>query len=101
MSTSQGLTTFFERIYKTVSNRSVLDFVSEVWVIQRVMERKGIDHERYRKIQNDIDYVFKLARRNVVLVRLSRPSVCWVIFSFSFLLSHPFFSAFRCAAACA
>jgi ABC-type multidrug transport system fused ATPase/permease subunit len=33
------------------------------------MERKGIDHERYRKIQNDIDYVFKLARRNFSLVR--------------------------------
>lgn len=70
MSTSQGLTTFFERVYKTISNRSVLDFVSEVWVVQRVMERKGIDHERYRKIQNDIDYVFKLARRNVSLVRV-------------------------------
>jgi hypothetical protein len=69
MTTSHGMTTFFERVYKTVNNRSVLDFVSEVIVVKKVMARKGIDHERYRKIQNDIDYVFKLLRRNVSLVR--------------------------------
>ncbi len=50
LNTSHGTTTFWERVYKTISNRSVLDFVSEVYIVQRVMERKGISHEVYRNI---------------------------------------------------
>ena len=94
LNTSQGGATFVESVFKTVNNRSILDFISEVYIVQmvymclmqlyfwivnpailpehvcaQVMERKGINHEQYRKLQNDIDYLFKLVRRNISFFR--------------------------------
>jgi ABC-type multidrug transport system fused ATPase/permease subunit len=59
----QGGATFVNNIYRQVSNRSVFDFASEVYVVQAVMRRRNINHETYRKVQNDIDYVTRLFGR--------------------------------------
>jgi ABC-type multidrug transport system fused ATPase/permease subunit len=63
INSKQGLLTAVNSIYRTISNRSVFDFASEVYIIKRVMERRHIDHETYRKIQNDIDYNTRLFAR--------------------------------------
>jgi len=59
----QGVQTFVNNVYRQVSNRSVFDFASEVYVVRLVMNRRRIDHETYRKVQNDIDYVTRLFGR--------------------------------------
>lgn len=59
----QGTTTFVSNIYRQVSNRSVFDFASEVYVVRMVMNRRKINHETYRQVQNDIDYVTRLFGR--------------------------------------
>ena len=59
----QGGATFVNNIYRQVSNRSVFDFASEVYVVRAVMRRRNINHETYRKVQNDIDYVTRLFGR--------------------------------------
>ena len=71
----QGWTTFTSNMYRVVQGRGVLDFVSEVYVVKAVMERRGISHEEYRKVQNDIDYVTRLVGRIYGLLRDS-----WRIF---------------------
>lgn len=59
----QGMATFANSIYRQISNRSVFDFASEVYIVGLVMKRRGINHETYRKLQNDIDYVTRLFGR--------------------------------------
>ena len=59
----QGLLTFLSSCYRVVQGRGVVDFVSEVLVVQAVMARRGLTHEQYRKVQNDIDYVGRLVGR--------------------------------------
>ena len=59
----QGLVTFLSSCYRVVQGRGVVDFVSEVLVVQAVMARRGLTHEEYRKVQNDIDYVGRLVGR--------------------------------------
>ena len=36
LNTSQGGATFVESVFKTVNNRSILDFISEVYIVQMV-----------------------------------------------------------------
>ena len=63
LSNQQGTHTFINSIYRQVSNRSVFDFASEVYVVRWVMQRRRINHETFRKVQNDIDYVTRLFGR--------------------------------------
>ena len=65
----QGWTTWTSNMYRVVQGRGVFDFVSEVYVVKAVMERRGISHEEYRKVQNDIDYTSRLVGRIYSLVR--------------------------------
>ena len=67
----QGWTTFTGNMYRVVQGRGVLDFVSEVYVVKAVMERRGITHEQYRKVQNDVDYTTRLVGRIYGLLRES------------------------------
>ena len=71
----QGWATFVSSVYRVAQGRGVLDFVSEVYVVKTVMERRGISHEEYSKVQNDIDYVSRLVGRIYGLMRES-----WRIF---------------------
>eukprot|EP00742_Colponemidia_sp_Colp-10_P005259 GILJ01005618.1.p1 GENE.GILJ01005618.1~~GILJ01005618.1.p1 ORF type:complete len:996 (-),score=124.65 GILJ01005618.1:18-3005(-) len=68
MSTSQGFGTLLTRSYNAISNRSVFDFVGEVVVVHKVMKRRGLDHESYRRVQNDVDHVVRLSRRLLSLI---------------------------------
>ncbi len=63
LSSHQGAHTFLNNLYRQVSNRSVFDFASEVYIVRMIMHRRGISHEMYRKVQNDIDYVTRLFGR--------------------------------------
>mgnify|MGYP000738571451 CR=1 FL=1 len=45
--------------HRTIQNRNVMDFVSEAYVVHHVMQTRQMDHETYRKIQNDIDHVVR------------------------------------------
>jgi hypothetical protein len=72
---------YANRVYRTIRNRNVLDFASEVYVVHHVMKNRNLDHESYkcvassrrlrasltaasrRKVQNDIDYVVRLGQR--------------------------------------
>jgi ABC-type multidrug transport system fused ATPase/permease subunit len=63
LASQQGTHTFVNNMYRQVSNRSVFDFASEVYVVRLIMQRRGISHEMYRKVQNDIDYVTRLFGR--------------------------------------
>ena len=65
----QGLVTFLSSCYRVVQGRGVVDFVSEVLVVQAVMARRGLTHEEYRKVQNDIDYAGRLVGRMYGLSR--------------------------------
>eukprot|EP00475_Leptophrys_vorax_P000385 TRINITY_DN1021_c0_g1_i19.p1 TRINITY_DN1021_c0_g1~~TRINITY_DN1021_c0_g1_i19.p1 ORF type:complete len:585 (-),score=127.10 TRINITY_DN1021_c0_g1_i19:1474-3228(-) len=51
-----------EGICRSVNNRSVFDFVSDVWVTSRVMRDRKINHETYRKLQSDIGHVIRLGQ---------------------------------------
>lgn len=42
---AQGAVEFMNRAYRVLSNRSVFDFVTEVMVVQHVMDQRGISHE--------------------------------------------------------
>ena len=59
----QGVLTLASSCYRVLQGRGVVDFVSEVLVVQAVMARRGLTHEEYRKVQNDIDYVGRLVGR--------------------------------------
>ena len=65
----QGWATLMGSVYRVAQGRGVLDFVSEVYVVKSVMERRGISHEEYSKVQNDIDYVSRLVGRIYGLMR--------------------------------
>ena len=69
VSQKQGWITYLDRVYRTMQNRNVLDFASEVYLVQRIMQQKNINHETYRRIQNDIDSVVRQGRRCYDLVR--------------------------------
>ena len=66
---AQGVSSFLNSVYRILNGRSVLDFVSEVYVVKIVMERQGISHEQYRAVQNDIDYITRLWGRMYQLMR--------------------------------
>ncbi|KAL9651529.1 hypothetical protein ABK040_001475 [Willaertia magna] len=59
----EDLRLFFNRIYSSFTNRGVFDFLSETYVASIIMEKKGLDHEEYRKLQIDIDHLVKLFKR--------------------------------------
>lgn len=65
----QGGLEFLNRVYRIVNNRSVFDFISEVYIVRHVMEKRNIDHETYRQIQNDVEYVNRQGFRIVGMVR--------------------------------
>ena len=65
----QGWATFVGSVYRVAQGRGVLDFVSEVYVVKAVMEKRGISHEEYAKVQNDIDYTSRLVGRIYSLMR--------------------------------
>lgn len=52
----EGFTTFVTRMYSNFSSRNIIDFMSEVYITHKVMRRRNINHEKYRKIQIDIDH---------------------------------------------
>lgn len=45
------------RLWQAISSRSLLDYVSEVYVVHRVLQKRGMTHQQYKKVQNDIDHV--------------------------------------------
>lgn len=48
---------FTMRIYNGFTNRGVFDFLSDVFVADVVMKRRGMNYEQYRKIQIDINHL--------------------------------------------
>ncbi len=46
-------------VSRSIQNRNVFDFVSESFVVHYIMQKRGISHETYRKLQNDVDYVVR------------------------------------------
>jgi ABC-type multidrug transport system fused ATPase/permease subunit len=65
----EGWLTYVDRAYRAVYNRNLLDFVTDVYVVHHVMNQNNIDHETYRKLQTDIDYTTRLARRFYQMIR--------------------------------
>eukprot|EP00004_Rigifila_ramosa_P001331 TRINITY_DN1126_c0_g1_i1.p1 TRINITY_DN1126_c0_g1~~TRINITY_DN1126_c0_g1_i1.p1 ORF type:complete len:746 (-),score=163.21 TRINITY_DN1126_c0_g1_i1:20-1927(-) len=68
---TNGVRALFTKTWNTINNRNLLDFVSEVFVVHTVMQRRNISHEQYRKIQNDVDHVLNLGFKMFRLIRLS------------------------------
>lgn len=63
LESKEGPISFMDRVYRSVSNRGAFSFATEVFIDEHVMSKRNIDHETYRKMQNDIDYVGRLCRR--------------------------------------
>eukprot|EP00698_Gefionella_okellyi_P020907 TRINITY_DN6658_c0_g1_i3.p2 TRINITY_DN6658_c0_g1~~TRINITY_DN6658_c0_g1_i3.p2 ORF type:complete len:332 (-),score=85.01 TRINITY_DN6658_c0_g1_i3:2108-3103(-) len=58
LTSSFGIGTTITRVCSSLGGqKSLFDFITEVWVVHMIMLRRGITHETYRKIQNDIDHV--------------------------------------------
>lgn len=55
--TLESIRFFATRIYNGFTNRGVFDFLSDVFVADAVMNRKGMNYEQYRKIQIDINHL--------------------------------------------
>lgn len=45
----------------TVETRNVWDFASEVALVRWMARTRNVDHETYRRIQNEIDYIVRCA----------------------------------------
>ena len=60
---TQGLNTYVGKVWNTLTSRSLIDFVSEVYVVHGTMERRGITHEEYSRIQSDLEHVVQIGRK--------------------------------------
>lgn len=61
--------TSLQQIYKILSQKNLLDFFSEIAVIEYIKVHYNMSHEVYRQIQNDIDYSTRLFARLYVLCK--------------------------------
>jgi len=69
---SLGFKSLVARTWNLFSNRNVLEFVAELYVVHQVMERKQLSHEQYGKIQHDINRLMLLTKRMYSLIKYTR-----------------------------
>eukprot|EP01087_Luapelamoeba_hula_P018310 TRINITY_DN5885_c0_g1_i2.p1 TRINITY_DN5885_c0_g1~~TRINITY_DN5885_c0_g1_i2.p1 ORF type:complete len:806 (-),score=153.64 TRINITY_DN5885_c0_g1_i2:2-2419(-) len=72
LSNSLGMKSLVYNTWNLFSHRNVLEFVAELFVVHKVMRRQHISHERYSKIQHDINRVIELVQRVYGLIRITR-----------------------------
>jgi len=63
LESTHGVSTYVGKVWNTLTSRSLIDFVSEVWVVHGTMERRGITHEEYSRIQSDLEHVVQIGRK--------------------------------------
>jgi len=53
----QGAVKYLNMVYETIDNRALIDFISETYVAYWVMRARGITHEVFTNIRNEILHV--------------------------------------------
>eukprot|EP00656_Telonema_subtile_P029043 TRINITY_DN3191_c0_g1_i6.p1 TRINITY_DN3191_c0_g1~~TRINITY_DN3191_c0_g1_i6.p1 ORF type:complete len:693 (-),score=164.64 TRINITY_DN3191_c0_g1_i6:115-2193(-) len=56
-----GLNVYTTKVLNTLTNRSLLDYISEVWVVHRTMKNKHLSYAQYSRISTDVAHVVRLA----------------------------------------
>eukprot|EP00467_Chlorarachnion_reptans_P007762 CAMPEP_0114493946 /NCGR_PEP_ID=MMETSP0109-20121206/4382_1 /TAXON_ID=29199 /ORGANISM="Chlorarachnion reptans, Strain CCCM449" /LENGTH=797 /DNA_ID=CAMNT_0001670935 /DNA_START=30 /DNA_END=2423 /DNA_ORIENTATION=- len=59
----QGTTKYLNMVYETIDGKNVVDFISEAYVAHWVMRTRGITHEIFTNIRNEILHVVMAAGR--------------------------------------
>jgi ABC-type bacteriocin/lantibiotic exporter with double-glycine peptidase domain len=67
----EDLRFFLNRYYSIFTGKSVFDFLTEIFITTKVMQRRGLTHEQFKKVQLDIDHVFNQVRKTGNLIQKS------------------------------
>jgi len=55
-----GLNVYVTKVLNTLTNRSLLDFASEVWVVHYTMKKRHLNYAQYSRIAADVGHVARL-----------------------------------------
>jgi len=59
----QGVSKYLSMVYETIDNRSLIDFITETYLAHWVMRTRGITHETFTNIRNEILHVVMAGSR--------------------------------------
>ncbi|GAM23859.1 hypothetical protein SAMD00019534_070340 [Acytostelium subglobosum LB1] len=60
---AQSFSSLVSKVWRSIHNRSVFEFATEVWVAHKVMLRQRINNEEYRTMLLEINRVLRLAKK--------------------------------------